>query len=331
MSEPTTVIELRNKLRQLGISGYSGKNKEELVKMYNQSRPNRESKSPQKKAKISFDLLFDNATIDKFRKLTGINSDVLITKQSTLLSKTKKKEFVLKLDNDLCEGLEDYLLNALKRAHEPAVYGPDPDADIVMDYVYILNEEKEICSILIAHKGECAKRFDHELMDEVTTDKPLWGWWTVRLICNRNSPGCKGNASKLLGAYCYALKSKKIQSHGLLEVAGDYDNIAGYCLYSKYGFVESDFPCDSFEWLQLATNLKNIKTKEIIQTVVSGKKSINDTGSTLYCEELKSVSRFNTDRIETELKIPRWRYDPAFIVTPIPEEPEIEEKSCAIM
>jgi hypothetical protein len=318
MNEPITITELIKKLRKRGVRGYSGKTREELLSMYRQSSstktsPVKKPRSPQKKAKASFDVLFDDVTIDKFRRQSGLNSDELVTKQTTLSSKTNLKNFVSKLDEGLCgDELKGYLRSALERAHEKPILGDDPYADIVIDYIYILNSDQKICAILIAHRGECAKRYSQYLGEEVTSEKPLWNWWTVRLICNRDGPDCKGNALKLLGVYCYCLKYKQIQTHGLLEVAGNYDNIAAYCTYSKFGFVETKFPCDSFEWLQMGSDLQKLTYRQIMDTVATGKKSIADTGSTMYCDELKTVSNLNHPYDPKDYIIPRDRYDSAF-------------------
>jgi hypothetical protein len=332
MNNQSTISELKQSLRKMGIRGYSNKNKSDLIIMYNKANTARKAnistekramknKSPQKRSKSGFDVLFDTATVDIFRKYTGLPSDMLLTKKETLSDKKKKRSFVGQLDDTLCgSDLSPYLLDALKRANKPSTEYANPESDIVMDYIYIKNSDDKLCAILVAHRGECAKIYNNDVGDMVTTDKPLWNWWTVRLICNRDIPECKGNASKLLGAYCYVLKKKQIQSHGLLEVAGDYGNIPGYCIYSRYGFVESDFPCQSFEWMQMATNLRTLTTRQIINTVLTGKKSISETGATLYCEELKSVSKRNilTDSTTTESQFPRDRYDPVFTPVQVP-------------
>jgi hypothetical protein len=318
MNEPITIVGLKKKLRKLGISGYNGMTKEQLLELYirtvgKKTSPVKKPRSPQKKAKASFDVLFDDETINKFRRQSGMISDKLITKKTNLSSKANLKNFVSKLnEGGLCDELPEYLLSSLKRAHEKPILGEDPYGDIVIDYVYILNDDKKICAILIAHRGECAKRYSDYLQDEVTTGKPLWNWWTVRLICNNKAPDCKGNASKLLGAYCYCLKYKQIQTHGLLEIMNNYDNIAGYCMYSRYGFVETEFPCESFEWLQLGTDLRKLTYRQILDTVATGKKSIPDTGATLYCEELKTVSNLNAPYERHLHQPPRDRYDSAF-------------------
>jgi hypothetical protein len=258
-----------------------------------------------KNVKASFDVLFDDVTIDTFRRQSGLNSDKLITKKNNSFN---LKNFESQLDDGrLCGKLRTYLRESIKCAHEKHI---DPEYDLIIDYIYILNDDKKICAILIAHQGECAKQYS----DEATTEKPLWDWWTVRLICNKDDPYCKGNASKLLGAYCYCLKYKQIQTHGLLEIADNYQNIAAYCMYSRYGFMETQFPCESFQWLQLGTDLRELTYRQIMDTVATGEKSIPDTGATLYCEELKTVSNLNKAYKPKDHRYPRGRYDPAFVL-----------------
>ncbi|WP_445954867.1 hypothetical protein, partial [Yeosuana sp.] len=149
---------------------------------------------------------------------------------------------------------------------------------------------------------------------------------TVRLICNNNQDKvCKGMAAILLGLYTYVLKYKKVQPYGLLEVADGYENIGGYCLYSRFGFEETTIKCKQFvNDVIMANNVKQITYDQIIETVNTGKQQIPDTGSTLYCQELKQASKEN--------RLPLPRDDPKFKV--IREEDSVrlqEGSSCIIL
>jgi hypothetical protein len=342
MNSSKTVLELKESLKKLGVSGYSGKNKKELVSMYNKAKrskdgfaPSTRSRSkpknitsvakpvtkkpthtPSKKRlnpKLKFNTLFDDATVSAFMKLCKIDKSELRTKADNMnMSQSEwDKFFRSDLDNlcdDTCMGDDDgwrdnlnggkggytgglgcYLRDSLYQIDDDAEMADtrdmtDPDSDIAMDYIYSVNGGK-VCAILIAHKGECAKGSgsDKSRQADVARD-----WWTVRLICGRpNEPVCVKKAITLLGAYCYALKSKKSQRYGLLEVMDGHRNPRAYCLYSKFGFVESDFKCPSFVWLQMATDLNQLTPRQIAETVMSkGKQQIPDTQSTRYCAEM---------------------------------------------
>jgi hypothetical protein len=60
--------------------------------------------------------------------------------------------------------------------------------------------------------------------------------------CNSASPFCQQNGCGvvsriLMFMYLYALKKKNIK-YGILELAGNYCNVGGLCLYNKFGFRE---------------------------------------------------------------------------------------------
>jgi hypothetical protein len=72
---------------------------------------------------------------------------------------------------------------------------------------------------IIVEKGECPKYSDA---------------YTINLICTRPRL-MKG--SILMGAYLYMIKEHPdISQVGLLELANGYTNLAGVCLYNKFGF-----------------------------------------------------------------------------------------------
>jgi hypothetical protein len=79
---------------------------------------------------------------------------------------------------------------------------------------------KLIYGIIIVERGECNLYPDA---------------YTVNLICTN-----AGNMSKyLLGLYLYAIKKNEksgVTQYGILELAGKYSNISGFCAYQKFGF-----------------------------------------------------------------------------------------------
>jgi hypothetical protein len=242
-------------------------------------------------AKTKFNILFNKELVESFQSNINMKSGfTILSKQHNSENSSLKIKFIQRLGS-LCggikQGLDEYLLDSIEHSHNP-IYNT---VDISIDYVYIRDTRGKVCAILLAHRGEC---------QEVPS------WWTVRLICNKQEENCKGMAAKLLGLYTYALKIKQVQKYGLLEIADNYENIAGYCLYSRFGFEETNIQCKAFMWLTLANNLEKITYDQIIETVKTGKQQIKDTGSTLYCKELKQAS--------IEKRLPKPRNDPMFKV-----------------
>ena len=153
-----------------------------------------------------------------------------------------------------CPTMQVYLKNTL-------AFGDKKTIDIDLIYINYPGTNR-ICSILIAQYNEC------EEFPNV---------WSIRLICNNDSAVCKNNATILLGAYCYCLKQKGFE-FGLLELAGSYKNLEGYCSYFKFGFAEPkklpDFKCKTFSKssLPMITELATMTIEDIIQTVIQNKK-----------------------------------------------------------
>ena len=74
-------------------------------------------------------------------------------------------------------------------------------------------------SVMIVQKGECENR-----------PKTV----AIKLICSMRSM----KANILMGAYLYTIKNTpSIDQTGILELAGGFTNLQGYCLYTKFGFV----------------------------------------------------------------------------------------------
>jgi hypothetical protein len=131
---------------------------------------------------------------------------------------------------------------------------------------------QSVMGFLIVQKGECAA---------YPKD------YAVNLICVKD--GAKGGTGQLLiGLYLYTILTRaKTTGHlqlGLLELAGGYYNIAGLCLYSKFGFVPAigmavprcfDYPGNMPMELHFNT-YPNISTLEdaanIVCSIVAGDK-----------------------------------------------------------
>jgi hypothetical protein len=301
--------ELKDELESMGVnpSFFRNMNNRQLLALLKEKKSkHREFRKP----KAAFDILFDEYVARTFRLAVGLTNAELITKTDTIAVPQLAMKIKKAIKSvELCDYLQEYAEEAVETSMMSSYDDDyaDPDSDIKMDYAYIVDtKSKKVCAILVAHRGECTTA--------------LWNTWTVRIICNRAIPECKGGAHKLLGLYCYALKTKQVQKYGLLEVADSYNNIAAYCSYSKYGFVESDYTCEAFEHLQMATDLRKITIKQIIDTVITGKAQIEDNKTLRYCEELKRVSNFNK-----QLAVGQ---DPIEVVNFKDFEPE---SSCSIM
>ena len=299
--------ELKDELESMGVnpSFFRNMNNRQLLALLQEKKSkNREFRKP----KAAFDILFDEYVARTFRLAVGLTNAELITKTDTIAVPQLAMKIKKAIKSvELCDYLQEYAEEAVETSMMSSYDDDyaDPDSDIKMDYAYIVDtKSKKVCAILVAHRGECAKVRDASGFDQTST-KPIWNTWTVRIICNRAIPECKGGAHKLLGLYCYALKTKQVQ---------------------KYGFVESDYTCEAFEHLQMATDLRKITIKQIIDTVITGKAQIEDNKTLRYCEELKRVSNFNK-----QLAVGQ---DPIEVVNFKDFEPDFEpepESSCSIM
>jgi len=78
-------------------------------------------------------------------------------------------------------------------------------------------------SVMIVEKGECAK-------------KPTT--YAINLICSKKTM----KANILMGAYLYTIKKhgENINQTGILELAGSFENLPGFCLYTKFGFFPDE-------------------------------------------------------------------------------------------
>jgi hypothetical protein len=186
-----------------------------------------------------------------------------------------------------------------------AIIDTDPNVSI-----YDRDKSKqinEVVGFLIAQKGECPKYPDA---------------YVINLICTRVT----GISKLLLGCYLFAIKcaeSKGIMQRGILELAGAFSNIDGYCAYGGLGFaidpdiftvepktvidtttlVDTATPCLQYsnDMLPMPVDLSEYNDKDdIIETLKSGAgakkfgtKSICQRDSTHEQKtELKKLNRF---------------------------------------
>jgi hypothetical protein len=118
------------------------------------------------------------------------------------------------------------------------------------------NKLATVVAFIIAEVGECR-------------DKP--NTVSVNLICKTTqTPPFKAHI--LLGAYLYCIKHSNYDQEGILELAGGYDNMAGFMSYTKLGFnydprLYGDNCFDSFDNLPMSVNLIKMAPETIINLV----------------------------------------------------------------
>ena len=146
-----------------------------------------------------------------------------------------------------------YLISSLR-------YTPNTDYIVIGNVSESNDKYENLCGILIVQKGECLEFPEH---------------WTVRFVSNISKsikPFCQNYGTKLLGVYMAMLmhyrelNPDEYQSIGLLELADSYENLAGYCSYTKYGFTEEYFyTCSRFapDNLFMTTHIDNFNLEDI--------------------------------------------------------------------
>jgi hypothetical protein len=174
-----------------------------------------------------------------------------------------------------------------------AIIDQDPPASII--HADKTREINTIVGFIIAQRGECPKYPDA---------------YVVNLICTRVS----GISKLLLGGYLYAIKSQPhLLQLGILELAGAFGNLDGYCAYGGVGFViDSDIftpeleaslkqkksktqliekkpqnmiPCLNYssDMLPMSVNLTQYTSKEAIIATLSKAKGAKIFGKTEIC------------------------------------------------
>jgi hypothetical protein len=175
---------------------------------------------------------------------------------------------------------EDSLLSSSRFTRR--IYSPT-ELDFVLIYNYYnpLNPsnryrfqdipQDKICGFLMAQKNEC-------------NDPSEKDYYSVRLICNKPATECKKYGTILIGCYLFILAykfNKYRQKYGLLELAENYKNMAGYCTYTKLGFEENEtIKCDAFSNLKMTCPID-----QYVQT----------NGSGLYTELIFKILKLDDD------------------------------------
>jgi hypothetical protein len=110
------------------------------------------------------------------------------------------------------------------------------------------HEINTIVGFIIAQRGECPKYPDG---------------YVVNLICTR----AQGISKFLLGGYLYAIKSNtKLEQWGILELAGAFGNLDGFCAYGNLGFIiDPDIFTPEIDAAHLPTETKLIEYTKMKQ------------------------------------------------------------------
>ena len=144
---------------------------------------------------------------------------------------------------------------------------------------------KKITGFIIVQLGECI-------------NKP--SVWSVNLIC---TDGIKSTI--LLGAFLYCIKLSTHTQEGILELAGGYENIAGFISYTKMGFNKNlsliDRDCfENIYNLPMSIDLRTITPISIIDRAIGYEdRKVNNTedDTELYNLRYKSAGT-NIDKID---------------------------------
>ena len=169
--------------------------------------------------------------LDKYDPLTEYKKTL---KSGQEVDLTKYYEFLSRPD------VEERIKDETYESEEESYAGNDEKDDDGIDWknefhvIYhvknrlkkILNTNK-IVAFIISELGECQLPRAHYPMEDV---------WSINLICG----GSGGNGAYLISLFLFSVivgsQMGKWPPIGVLELAGGYENTAGLCLYTKFGF-----------------------------------------------------------------------------------------------
>lgn len=155
--------------------------------------------------------------IDQYCKKFAEDNDFIIT---------TKKDFPSIPIQEYEQNILDNCKNKITREYVLKNYVKVINNDKDYDGIHIINKNNEICGFLFTKRLDC--------QDVKYKNLPI-----LNLICSK---GCttktKTSVSKLMMyIYLNSLLHHKLK-YGTLELANGFNNPSGYCLYSKYGFIE---------------------------------------------------------------------------------------------
>jgi hypothetical protein len=171
-----------------------------------------------------------------------------------------------------------------------------PKGDITYEksfFDYNIKEGNKILGVLISQKGEC---------------RDIPNAMSVKMICaNRiNYPNIRpaqNLGTILLGMFLFALKKNKengelLDSIAILELLNYYNNMAGFCAYSKFGFqhdpsMKIGICYPDINLLPMSVDTTLLSYTDIID-VVNGVKNIKNP---ILCD--KKIQQMNEDKQTT--------------------------------
>jgi hypothetical protein len=157
----------------------------------------------------------------------------------------------------------DYIEDLLKLIVKKNTINPKYDLVVITETVLTQPNDPGIFKgFAIVQQGECNKYPDT---------------FCLNLICSAAKKG-----KILLGLYLYIIKNNIniVNKIGLLELANGYINAAGFCLYSKYGFVyDIMLYGDCFPYcnnMPMICDLTNISSSDINEVINSNKQLMSN-------------------------------------------------------
>ena len=185
----------------------------------------------------------------------------------------------MNLTDVTCKGKinNDYGIESVRKGvNQPEIYDIVVIANrSIANKRNITDKLTDIYGMMVVQKGECIQ------FPEI---------YAINLICANR----EGISKFLLGLYLYTIKkTPKISQWGILELAGKYTNIAGYCAYQKFGFqhdpdlVNNCFPDNATNNLPMIVDIDMFTTNDIISIVTDKIKIPKDELCTIKNKELQ--------------------------------------------
>jgi hypothetical protein len=198
-------------------------------------------------------MFFDNNAVTYVTNLINNGSNYKYNTLSNINNITPEYLFKI-LDNGCTNISKGYFQSIVDKTFDIDSMNKTIDILIITEETLTVSTQK-ILGLLVVEKGECSKYSDV---------------FTINLICSKYKLG-----SLLITIYLSLIKIlhlnivSETQQLGLLELASGYTNTAGFCLYSKYGFVYNptlySLQCFSdYRNLPMESNIIGISENEII-------------------------------------------------------------------
>lgn len=165
-------------------------------------------------------LLFDETLLREFKKQLAVKEGRYFYNYARLSDLFPNMPKICESIKECCSGGVDkiYAENACNKCNN------DPDTDMLfllsepLEQITYENFKSKLLAFVITERGECKKFPDI---------------FCVKLICSTAS---KGGIAMACFLYCMMNHPSQYTRIAFLELASGYENIAGFCLYQKFGF-----------------------------------------------------------------------------------------------